>query len=345
MSQPKPSGLKLRFGGPKASPAPSSAPDTPAGRSSTTPGFIVDKEALERQQAHVQAGVNGGRPPSAGTPTMGRTPSATNINGSRSIPPGTSPAPNGIKKEASQDSRLAQAGIGGVAPHSMAPPHLQQRPASGSPHPYSPYAQPGHHPQQQPPPPPTYIPAPSIPQQFPSKRNPNVPSILPEITISTHPALLHPPKPTVSNPWKLTVTPSPTSNNNSVVVSLPASHSALRVEPRIPHATSHPQKPWRLWVTVNGLKVAQTMRPPTAGDAAKDRPCYDVRLPIPVVGGGLQAASVSRIDVEVLAAVSAPPASSDKENENTGSTEDGQKEDTVIRETCTIFVHLLKALS
>lgn len=64
--QHKPSGIKLRLGGNKNSPAPGSAPGTPAGRSSATPGVIVDNEALERQQRQVQAGLSGQRPPSSG---------------------------------------------------------------------------------------------------------------------------------------------------------------------------------------------------------------------------------------------------------------------------------------
>lgn len=65
----KPSGIKLRLGGNKNSPAPNaSAPGTPGARSSSTPGVIVDNDALERQQRHVQAGINGQRPPSSGGP-------------------------------------------------------------------------------------------------------------------------------------------------------------------------------------------------------------------------------------------------------------------------------------
>lgn len=65
----RPSGIKLRLGGNKNSPAPNaSAPGTPGTRSSSTPGVIVDNDALERQQRHVQAGVNGQRPPSSGGP-------------------------------------------------------------------------------------------------------------------------------------------------------------------------------------------------------------------------------------------------------------------------------------
>lgn len=178
MSAPKPS-IKLRFGGQKASPAPS-APDTPAGRSSGTPGVIVDSGALERQQRHVQAGMNGQRPSSSGTPSQtpaSRNPFGGSRPGSASIPPigldtdqsvaAVSPPAvvNGVKSEsqATQSPALNSIRLSSGAPENpkesqrpsvpaqvpqlagsaMPPPqNSTPRPASGSPHPNPPA---GHH--------------------------------------------------------------------------------------------------------------------------------------------------------------------------------------------------------
>lgn len=76
----------------------------------------------------------------------------------------------------------------------------------------------------------------------------------------------------------------------------------------------------------------------------KDRPVFDVRLPVPVPGGQ---GGVNRIDVEILAAVK--PSEEGRNGKSGASKEkDGTpvkdvKEEVVVRESCTIFVHLLRA--
>lgn len=186
MSAPKQQSLKIRLGGGnKSSPAPSSDPNTPAGRSSATPGVIVDSDALERQRFHVQAGING-RPHSSGTPQApnSRNPFNGSRAGSASIPPissgaGSPAAVNGIKndpqsvqspalnsirlssqvpemqKENQRMSGLSQTPH--LAGSAMAPPI--SRTTSGSPYPNGPYGQ-----QQYQPPPPNYYVPPAAPQ-------------------------------------------------------------------------------------------------------------------------------------------------------------------------------------
>lgn len=148
--------------------SPVSDPNTPGGRSSATPGVIVDSEALIRQQKHVLESMNGGnrssRPSSSGKP---QTPSGSNPftgprGGSSSVAPpaqtrtaGSPPAVNGIKKDIqspalnairpasnASDSQSQRLSVPAQTPHpTMAPPQSTSRPASGSPHPNGPIGQ------------------------------------------------------------------------------------------------------------------------------------------------------------------------------------------------------------
>lgn len=136
--------------------SPVSDPNTPAARSSATPGVIVDSEALLRQQKHVLESMGGprsSRPPSAGrtgTPGSMSNPFSGPRGTSASIsqPPtaqtrtGASPGTNGIKND------IQSPALNAIRPASnasdsqrmslpthpvMAPPHGTSRPTSGSP--------------------------------------------------------------------------------------------------------------------------------------------------------------------------------------------------------------------
>jgi hypothetical protein len=147
--------------------SPVSEVNTPAARSSATPGVsgvIVDNEALLRQQRHVLESMHGSRssrPSSSGKP---QTPGASTnpFTGARgtsaTIPPlpavhtksaATPPVANGIKKDVqspalnairpasnTSDSQSQRISVPAHTPHpAMAPPLSLSRPASGSPHP------------------------------------------------------------------------------------------------------------------------------------------------------------------------------------------------------------------
>jgi hypothetical protein len=181
-STPKPQ-LKL-----KLRQSPVSDPNTPTGRSSATPGVIVDSDALLRQQRHVldsMGAPRASRPPSTGkvaTPTA-ITPFAAPKGATSGAPP-TAPmrtldspaAANGIKSDMQSpalnavrptstgaDGLNRQLSIPAQTPHpSMAPPHGMPRPASGSPHPNGLVGQPGAYtPQYQPP---NYYVPPTVPR-------------------------------------------------------------------------------------------------------------------------------------------------------------------------------------
>jgi hypothetical protein len=148
--------------------SPVSDPNTPAARSSATPGVIVDSEALIRQQRHVLDSMNGSRtsrPPSAGrtgTPTALSNP----FSGPRGVSAATpslpaaqaraagSPGMNGIKNDVqspalnairpasnASDSQSQRLSIPAHTPHPVMPPPHASRPTSGSPLPNGPIGQ------------------------------------------------------------------------------------------------------------------------------------------------------------------------------------------------------------
>ncbi|KAK7545686.1 Bromodomain-containing protein [Phyllosticta citricarpa] len=304
--QQKPSGIKLRLGGNKSSPAPGSAPDTPVGRSSATPGVIVDNEALERQQRQVQAGLNGQRPSSSGGQGA-----LTARSGSAA-----SPAPNGVKSETQPGQSPA---LETIRPSSIAPdsrPSTSQLtasmppPNSATPRPpsASPYAN-GHAPMQQshshmgtP-----YHPANGYDNKYRQPGKSVADALLPNIIINTHPQL------NVPRPFRFNIPASPKLAQQSVTISLPGSHTSIQIQPHVPVALT--QRPWRIFVTVNNTRINQVTNLETRGE--KGRPVYEARMQ----------PGVNRVDIEVIAA--------------TGSAGKPKSEGVEI-EKCTIFVNLMR---
>lgn len=147
--------LKLKL---RQSPGSESA--TPGARSSTTPGVIVDSDALQRQQRHVLDATNRSSRPSpsgnTGTPSAAPNPFIGPRGGSSSVPSlpsgqaraaGSPAVLNGIKQDV-QSPALSAVRPMSTAPDGqrlsvplqapqavMAPPNATPRPASGSPHP------------------------------------------------------------------------------------------------------------------------------------------------------------------------------------------------------------------
>jgi len=149
--------------------SPVSDRNTPAARSSATPGVIVDNDALLRQQKHVLESMNGNRSSRPSSAGKGQTPTTLNnpFNGPRgasssiaSLPAAQtsavgSPPVNGIKHDiaspalnavrpasTASDSQSQQLSMPAQTPHPvMAPPQSTSRPASGSPHPNGPIGQ------------------------------------------------------------------------------------------------------------------------------------------------------------------------------------------------------------
>lgn len=332
-SQQKPSGIKLRLGANKNSPAPNaSAPGTPGARSSSTPGVIVDNDALERQQKHVQAGINGQRPPSSGGPATGTARSGS----------AASPAPNGVKSEnqAGQSPALDSIRPSSAAPDSrpgtntshplgtaMAPPtSATSRPASGSPYTNGHLAMPHQNSSVHP------------PNGFDNKhRQPGynvADALLPNVAIHSHPALK------LQRPFKFNIPASATLTQQSITISLPGTHSSIQVKPYVPVAQT--QRPWRLFVTVNNTRISEVYQPPTqaqqqqpnaSGSPEKQQPQPPREKGHPLFEARLQP-GVNRIDIEVVAGtapmqVRGQPVPKER--------------DAVEMEKCTVFVNLMKA--
>ena len=171
--QPK---LKLNMSGAAPTPAPKqqlklklrqspvSGPNTPTTRDSATPGVIVDNEALQRQQRHVNDSMVGrrSRPADKAATPIASNPLSGTRGSSATIAPvpaaqtrtAGSPAANGVKQDV-QSPALSAIRPSSNAPESqqlsvpsqtpapvMAPPQSLSRPPSGSPHPNGLYNQP-----------------------------------------------------------------------------------------------------------------------------------------------------------------------------------------------------------
>ncbi|KAF2806063.1 Bromodomain-containing protein [Mytilinidion resinicola] len=337
MSAPKQQSIKLRIGGLKGSPAPGTpTPDTPAGRSSGTPGVIVDSGALERQRSHVQASMNGQRPTSSETPSQiqgPRNPFGGGRSGSGSIPPlsgdasygaAASPGLNGVKTETyhAQSPALDSIRLSSAAPEvqnlrlgvpvhtplggSVMPPpqHITPRPASGSPLPYPHMGQSvGYNPQNY-----TTQPPPVFENHARAAGKVGSDALLPSIQLNTHPLLSQ------HKPWSHFIPASRDSTQQSLTLTLPAAYHYLQVVPHIPVATT--SRLYRLFVTVNNTRMLEVTR--QDGQKEKGRPVFEAKL----VQG------VNRIEVEAVA---------EKEKEKKS---DGKGE--VEGEKCTIFVHLMR---
>lgn len=168
--------------------SPGSDPNTPGARSSATPTYRIDNDALLRQQRHVLEGMNGGRSsrqsPSSkvGTPAASSNPFSGTRGSSATVAPlssaqtrtaGSPPAVNGVKQDVqspalsairpastASDAQRLSVPAQNTLP-TMAPPHAISRPASGSPHPNGVAQQPGYVAPYQPP---TYYAPPAAPR-------------------------------------------------------------------------------------------------------------------------------------------------------------------------------------
>ncbi|KAH6638230.1 Bromodomain-containing protein [Boeremia exigua] len=357
--QPK---LKLNMSGAAPSPAPKpnlklklrqspvSGSNTPNARDSATPGVIVDNEALQRQQRHVNDSMGGRRSrptdkaatPVASNPFSGtRVPSTiiTPVLAAQARNAG-SPVANGVKQDV-QSPALSAIRPGSNAPDSqrmsvpahtplpaMAPPQVMSRPPSGSPHPNGLYSQqnglstPGF---QQPTP---YIP-PSIPRtdvfrKVPLKKLNE--ALIPSLTLNTHPALNLP------HPWTITIPASKTKTHHSATINLSPTHSYLQITPKVPIALTG--RMYRLYVQVNSNKTFEVNRVPVTagingssestgfeGGKKKGEPVFEAKL----VGG------VNRIEVDIIA----------EKALRDGELASG-KDNTVEIEKYTVFLHLAR---
>ncbi|KAF2187628.1 Bromodomain-containing protein [Zopfia rhizophila CBS 207.26] len=343
--------LKLRLSHRQS---PGSDPNTPGGRSSATPGVIVDNEALLRQQRHVHESMNGARssrPPSSGkqqTPLSSANPFTGPRGASVTVPPlsaahprtaGSPPAANGIKNDIqspalnsirpasnASDSQSQGLSVPAQTPHpAMPPPQSTSRTNSGSPHPSGPIGQQTggyqyHTPNYYVPPTTSHF---ENFRKVPLKNTAD--ALIPKITLTTHPALSLP------KPFSISIPAHKEKTNHSITITLPPTHSYLQVVPHVPVALTG--RAYRLFVTVNNNKTFEVNRVPVTagingstlsagyeGGKKKGEPLYEGKL----------VAGVNRIEIEAIA-------------ERKGAERMKDSKDQVEIEKCTIFVHLTRA--
>ncbi|KAF1840562.1 Bromodomain-containing protein [Cucurbitaria berberidis CBS 394.84] len=339
--------------------SPGSDPNTPAARSSATPGIIVDSEALQRQQRHVLDSMKSNRssrPVSAGkagTPSAATNPFNGPRGGSATVAPlpavqtrmaGSPPAVNGVKQDVQSpalsairpastrsDSHDQHPSVPAQTPLPvMAPPHTMTRPASGSPHPNGISQQTGAYntPYQ----PPSYYVPPAAPRVDSFRKVPleNFDgALIPKITLNTHPAL------NLSKPWSVDIMAHKQKTAHSVTIVTSPTNSYLQITPKVPIALT--SRLYRLFVTVNGNRTLEVNRVPVTagingsspgpgydGGKKKGEPVFEAKL----LGG------VNRIEVELVA-----------EKDRKGQPETGNAKDQIEIEKCTIFLHLMRLSS
>ncbi|MCJ1290029.1 hypothetical protein MMC34_001564 [Xylographa carneopallida] len=273
----------------------------PKATTESTNGVAVDNEALKRQQDHVKAGTNGHTAMTNGgvsSTKLAADPDAL-IN-STSVTPNrlsqdrtggkvatSSMATNGIKSEGQhRPSPTIPATIARHnsntsteyprSPHnastSMPPPTgITPRLPSGSPHPQI------HHISQNNQ---SYNPLDSR-WRLPGKDASD--ALISNLTVATHPGLK------LDKHFHLDIPPSPILSQQSVTITLPATHYCLHFTPTItPHLA---QRQSKIFVTVNNNTRLNPTPPSKSAEMDPRRPLYDVR----VMPG------VNRIDVEMIA--------------------------------------------
>lgn len=194
-------------------------------------------------------------------------------------------------------------------------------------------------------------------------------ALLPTITLSAHPSLSLP------RPFRLFIPASPTLLQHSVTITLPSTHDYLQIVPHVPVALASPPRPYRLFVTVNGVRLIEVAKPsavgttsasnstplnqnpPPAGGVAPVAPV----APVPADSGkekgrprfeGRLVPGVNRLEVEIVAATAGAEKSKDVTTAGgtAGAQQNGQgqggqpakKERDVEWEKCTIFVNLMR---
>ena len=106
-------------------------------------------------------------------------------------------------------------------------------------------------------------------------------ALISNLTIATHPGLK------LKRHFHLDIPPSPTASQQSVTITLPATHYCLQVFPTI--ASNVATRQSRIFVTLNNHRINPT--PMKADELDPRRPLYDIR----VMPG------VNRLEVEMIA--------------------------------------------
>ncbi|KAH0383290.1 Bromodomain-containing protein, partial [Aureobasidium melanogenum] len=250
--------------GARGSPAPRSTPADDKKEETVTNGTNASSAAASRSNSQVPA-------TATATAITASSPVATTtaVKTEKSVAASPSLAtvrPQSIAPDAKQSPRP------GTANAMLPPPSV--RAISGSPHP-SMLPHVPHVPQ--------YVPPPTFIDKF-ARSKPVSEALLPSVVITAHPQLNNP------KPFRLDVPPSNKFTQQSITMAIPAAQYYISIIPTVSQRLLM-QRQYKLFVTINNVRLMSTTRDFMSGEIADRKIVYDTAL----------IAGVNRIEVEVVA--------------------------------------------
>ncbi|KAI9651801.1 MAG: hypothetical protein M1831_007583 [Alyxoria varia] len=334
MSSTKPQApLKLRLGSHKASPGPEKTSASPATGQGNKDSVTVDQQALQRQKAHVKAGMNEqqkAKGPQEATASSFK--GATNLgpnDSTKSTQKSQSPAVNG-----DQPARASNA----PAVHTSMPPPSSHSSQTTSNNQSVPFVQ---GPSQQ------FMQHYAPPSGFESKwRHKGRDILLPKLHVSTHPDLR------LEKPTHLDLPAHEELAQQHITVTVPNTYSFFQFVPELPsflkaqYPGAQPQRQHKLFVTANGVRI-----PPRQPQYQQYRNnmmngAYGNGVPGPGVNDGtvngnpvydikLMPGAVNRVEVEIVSTASPGRVQA------VGAVGKGAGGELEM-EKCFVYVHILK---
>ncbi|KAK6003409.1 hypothetical protein QM012_009180 [Aureobasidium pullulans] len=250
--------------GARGSPAPRSTPATDDKKEETvTNGTTASSAAASRSNSQAPTTANA-------TGITASSPVATTaVKTEKSVAASPSLAtvrPQSIAPDVRQSPRP------GTANSMLPPPSV--RGISGSPHPstlpHVPYV-------------PQYVPPPTFMDKY-ARSKPVSEALLPSVVFTAHPQL------NIPKPFRLDVPPSKQFTHQSLTMAIPASQYYISIIPTVSQRLLM-QRQYKLFVTVNNVRLMGTTRDFMVGGTADRKQVYDTALN----------AGVNRIEVEVVA--------------------------------------------
>ncbi|KAG9517618.1 Bromodomain-containing protein, partial [Aureobasidium melanogenum] len=250
--------------GARGSPAPRSTPADDKKEETVTNGTTASSAAASRSNSQVPATAT-----ATAITTSSPVATTTAVKTEKSVAASPSLAtvrPQSIAPDAKQSPRP------GTANAMLPPPSV--RAISSSPHP-SMLPHVPHVPQ--------YVPPPTFIDKF-ARSKPVSEALLPSVVITAHPQLNNP------KPFRLDVPPSNKFTQQSITMAIPAAQYYISIIPTVSQRLLM-QRQYKLFVTINNVRLMSTTRDFMSGEIADRKIVYDTALN----------AGVNRIEVEVVA--------------------------------------------
>lgn len=250
--------------GARGSPAPRSTPADDKKEETVTNGTTASSTAASRSNSQVPATAT-----ATAITTSSPVATTTAVKTEKSVAASPSLAtvrPQSIAPDAKQSPRPGTA--------NAMPPPPSVRGISGSPHPsmlpHIPHV-------------PQYVPPPTFIDKF-ARSKPVSEALLPSVVITAHPQLNNP------KPFRLDVPPSNKFTQQSITMAIPAAQYYISIIPTVSQRLLM-QRQYKLFVTINNVRLMSTTRDFMSGEIADRKIVYDTALN----------AGVNRIEVEVVA--------------------------------------------